>query len=262
MANGEYSEMIELPVSTCEMVVVPQKKKRFSADRLIKRLNKNADGNKKSDKLSSSEATAAALSSAATDSDVAAVAADGMDETVTFSRVKSATESSKKGFKFDIIGAEVVAIFVLVVAIILTNIFWEDSGINVMIKSVFSSSQAVEKDERPASELAVNAPARSGVTLDNGVMTVPEGYAVYAPADGKVESVNFADGVYTVTLRHSDVFKSIISGAESVYASVGDTVYGNIPVAYAAKGTTVAMYNGDALVTDYILDNGSIIWQN
>ena len=30
MANDEYCEMIELPVSSCEMVTVPQKKRAFS----------------------------------------------------------------------------------------------------------------------------------------------------------------------------------------------------------------------------------------
>ncbi|MBP5177360.1 MAG: hypothetical protein ILP02_02115, partial [Clostridia bacterium] len=41
MSNGEYSEMIELPVSTCEMVVVPTKKRLFKG-RLIKKVNERS----------------------------------------------------------------------------------------------------------------------------------------------------------------------------------------------------------------------------
>ena len=44
MANAEYAEMIEMPVSTCVMVAVPEKKRSALKDKLlIRRVNKNAE---------------------------------------------------------------------------------------------------------------------------------------------------------------------------------------------------------------------------
>ena len=45
--------------------------------------------------------------------------------------------SKRKGFKFDILYAQGLAIFALIVTILLTNIFWENSGINILFKSAF-----------------------------------------------------------------------------------------------------------------------------
>ena len=190
----------------------------------------------------------------------------GVDDVNTLSKeaVKEKPEGEKRKLRFNVVGAEVAAIFVLAVAIILTNVFWEDSGINTMIRSVFKTGEAAAvADTRKAEEFTVFAPASGEIlTLKNGVMTFSEKAAVYPPENGKVASVEIKDGKYTLTIAHTDVFKTVISGADAAYVSVGDSVYKNVPAAYAAEGTTVAMYNGGDIVTDYILDNDNVIWQS
>ncbi|MBP5177539.1 MAG: hypothetical protein ILP02_03025, partial [Clostridia bacterium] len=177
--------------------------------------------------------------------------------------VKKSVGGSAKKFRFDLVVAEAVAIFVLIVAILLTNIFWEDSGINTMIRSVFGAKTETSVDVRTAKDLAVYAPSKSAdVTSDSGVMTFNEAAAVYAAAGGKVASVIVSDGRYTLTIAHSDVFITIISGAYAVYVKEGDSVYDNIPVAYAVNGTTVSMYDDGARVKNFTLDTGKIVWQS
>jgi len=242
--------MIEMPVSTCEMVVEPKKKSRFFKQKLIKKVNKNA---KRGAKTTSDHALSEGL---------ATITPDEVSENERASVSVKQTPVVKKKFRFDLVAAEALAVFVLAVAIILTNIFWEDSGINAMVRTVFGTATQAASDERTAKDLAVAAPSASAnVTLENGLMTFEESAAVYAPADGKVVSVTESDGKFTITISHSDVFKTIVSGADAAYVKSGDSVYVNIPVAYAEKGTVVALYNGDNLAGDYMIDGGRLIWQ-
>ena len=264
MSNGEYSEMIELPVSTCEMVIAPKRKRRLFKGRLIKTVNKKTEEQEKGPSAAVEQPVAAQENA---DAPAPSAVIDYEKKTKKLKKEKSKQANAdvvdKKGFKFDLVAAEVIAVFVLIVAILLTNIFWEDSGINVMIRSVFGTKVEKSVDSRTAKDLAVSAPSSyADVTVDGGVMTFNEAAAVYAPANGTVTAVSETDGVSTLTVSHSDVFKTVISGADAVYVKVGDAVYSNIPVAYASEGTKVAMYDEGTLATDYTLDNGKIVWQS
>ena len=264
MSNGEYSEMIELPVSTCEMVVAPKKKRKLFKDRLIKTVNKKAEETESepfavSDKQDANNTVVDAPAPSAVESYDKKVKKEKRE------KIKKANPAvtEKKTFKFDLVAAEVIAVFVLIVAILLTNIFWEDSGINTMIRSVFGAKAEKSVDARTAKDLATSSPSSyADVTVEGGVMTFNEAAAVYAPAGGEVTAISQSDGVFTLTIKHSDVFSTVISGAEAVYAKVGEKVYSNIPVAYSVKGTKVAMYDDGTLAADYTLDNGKIVWQS
>ena len=265
MSNGEYSEMIELPVSTCEMVIAPKRKRKLFKGRLIKTVNKKTEEQESKPSATVIEQPAAAQENV--DAPAASLVIDYDKKTKKLKKAKGkqtmADVAEKKGFKFDLVAAEVIAVFVLIVAILLTNIFWEDSGINVMIRSVFGAKVEKSVDSRTAKDLAVSAPSSyADVTVDGGVMTFNEAAAVYAPANGTVTEINETDGVFTLTVSHSDVFKTVISGADAVYVKVGDAVYSNIPVAYASEGTKVAMYDEGTLAADYTLDGGKIVWQS
>ncbi len=263
MANGDYAEMIELPVSTCEMVIVPEKKKKPLKDRLlIKHVNKKAE------KLQKIERETAQTTDGETEK------TEPVAQITEFVNVEKSGDEGKKANKktsrkgreratATLIGAEIAAIFVLVVAIILTNVFLEDSGINTMIKNVFGASSKSVTDTRKAEEFAVFAPSSGAeITLNEGVMTFSTSAAVYPPTNGKIISVSEKDGKYTVTIAHTDVFKTVISGAEAVYGEVGESVYKNVPTALSCAGTTVAMYNGSELVTDFVIDKNNVIWQS
>lgn len=86
--------------------------------------------------------------------------------------------------------------------------------------------------------------------------------ALYPVCDGKVTSVEQSDdGKYTITVSHSGIFKTIIRGADFAYCDTGEDVFRYIPVCYVNGGeATVTMYDEDVVVTNFVLENGSIIW--
>ena len=236
MKDGlDYAEMLGLEVSSCDVTIKPKKTKRKKdvIGDVIKKVNEperetNFD-----------------------------------DDYQTIEIPEKTNKKKEKKFKFDLVYAEGVAVFLLVVTILLTNIFWENSGINRIFKNAFGTAATVA-DMRV--NTSFNAKAPSGeldVKVEEGVMEYSGKGSLYPVCDGKVVSVVEEDGKYTVTLKHSDVFKSVISGVDFVYADKGDDVFKYVPVCFVNGGTAkVYMYNSDVLVTNYIIEGGSIIWES
>ena len=236
MKDGmEYAEMLGMEVSSCDVYVKPKKtrRKKELKDDVIKKVNEPE------------------------------VATADLGEFETDIPVRSNGEKKKK-FRFDVVYAEGVAVFLLAVTILLTNIFWENSGMNRLFKSAFGDGQTVQADTR--TNVNFNAQSPSGemeVTLDKGVMVFSGKGSLYPVCDGKVASVVEEDGKYTITLKHSDVFKTVISGVDFVYADQGDDVFKYVPVCYVNGGNAkVSMYNQDVLVTNYVVEGGSIVWES
>lgn len=236
MKDGmEYAEMLGMEVSSCDVYVKPKKtrKKKELKDDVIKKVNEPEVANAE------------------------------FGEFETDIPVRSNGEKKKK-FRFDVVYAEGVAVFLLAVTILLTNIFWENSGMNRLFKSAFGDGQTVQTDTR--TNVNFNAQSPSGemeVTLDKGVMVFSGKGSLYPVCDGKVASVVEEDGKYTITLKHSDVFKTVISGVDFVYADQGDEVFKYVPVCYVNGGDAkVSMYNKDVLVTNYAVEGGSIVWES
>ena len=236
MKDGmEYAEMLGMEVSSCDVYVKPKKtrKKKELKDDVIKKVNEPEVANAE------------------------------FGEFGTDNPVKSNGEKKKK-FRFDVVYAEGVAVFLLAVTILLTNIFWENSGMNRLFKSAFGDGQTVQTDTR--TNVNFNAQSPSGemeVTLDKGVMVFSGKGSLYPVCDGKVASVVEEDGKYTITLKHSDVFKTVISGVDFVYGDQGDEVFKYVPECYVNGGDAkVSMYNKDVLVTNYAVEGGSIVWES
>lgn len=236
MKDGmEYAEMLGMEVSSCDVYVKPKKtrKKKELKDDVIKKVNEPEVANAE------------------------------FNEFGTDIPVRSNGEKKKK-LRFDVVYAEGVAVFLLAVTILLTNIFWENSGMNRLFKSAFGDGQTVQADTR--TNVNFNAQSPSGemeVTLDKGVMVFSGKGSLYPVCDGKVASVVEEDGKYTITLKHSDVFKTVISGVDFVYADQGDDVFKYVPVCYVNGGDAkVSMYNKDVLVTNYAVEGGSIVWES
>lgn len=235
MKDGmDYAEMLGLEVSSCDVTIKPKKSRRKKD--VINDVIKKVNAPEREDK----------------------------DEFETI-EIPEKTNKKREGkkFGFDIVYAEGVAVFLLIVTILLTNIFWENSGINRIFKNAFGTAATVT-DTRV--NTSFNAQAPSGeleVKVEEGVMEYSGKGSLYPVCDGKVVSVVEEDGKYTVTLKHSDVFKSVISGVDFVYADKGDDVFKYVPVCFVNGGTAkVYMYNSDVLVTNYIVEGGSIIWES
>lgn len=257
----EYAEMLRTMASSCDVVVKPAKRARKKKDvkeEIVTKVN---------DEVAASEVKAA-------DELPFKEEAFGEEEIIErpkkrfsfFGKKKTETTekpAEKKGrFKFDIVYAEGIAAFALVVAILLTNIFWENSGMNTFFKKAFSPAQ-VTTDARSYNSFNAQSPSSSlDGKVEDGVMTFSGKGALYPVCDGKVSSVKQSDdGKYEITIAHSGAFKTVISGVDYSYCDENEEVFKYIPVCYLNGGEAkVYMYNDDALVTNYVLENGSIIW--
>lgn len=237
MSDMDYLEMLEIPVNSCDVVVKPNKKKKKNVvEEVIEKVN--GEGSKPKRRLPK------------------------FKQTKKIKPIKSPTVDSEtvsvKSSKFDIISVQVVAIFALIVGIILTNIFWEDSGMNNLMRQVFGS--ATEKNTATYSSFSPLSPSKTGeVVLQDGVMTISSG-SVYSPCDGSVSNVSEVDGLYTVTIEHSDSFSTVISGLELCYLSKNDKVFANVPVGYSSNEINVSMFDNNTTITSYIISDNEILW--
>lgn len=260
----EYSEMLKTMASSCDVVVKPAGRARKKKD--VKEV-KEEIVTKVNDEIAAGEVKAANELPFAEE-------AFGDEEIIErpkkrFSffgkkragrKEKPVGEKSKSGF--DIVYAEGIAAFALVVAILLTNIFWENSGMNTFFRKAFSPAQ-VTTDVRSYNSFNAQSPSSSlDGKVEDGVMTFSGKGALYPVCDGKVVSVKQSDdGKYEITIAHSGSFKTVISGADYSYCDENEEVFKYIPVCYLNGGEAkVYMYDDDALVTNYVLENGSIIW--
>ena len=133
---------------------------------------------------------------------------------------------------------------------------------NTFFKKAFSPAQ-VTTDARSYNSFNAQSPSSSlDGKVEDGVMTFSGKGALYPVCDGKVSSVKQSDdGKYEITIAHSGSFKTVISGVDYSYCDENEEVFKYIPVCYLNGGEAkVYMYNDDALVTNYVLENGSIIW--
>ncbi len=277
MSSQDYAEMIEIPVSSCEIFVTPKTSDKRAKKRLLKRFKKNPflfsqnrrNANEKS--FIESENVSAAAEAGSEKEKVAPVfGEEGYEENsqkdVYFAdddySEKTENKNKKRFFKWDLVTAQVVTVFVLAVGILLTNIFWKDSGINNLLKSVFASD-AVTADERSYDVFDAFAPSKNEVELSEGVMTLMKSGAIYSPADGEVSSVELVNGKYTITILHSDSFQTVITGADYAYFKKGDKVFLSTPVCYSIEGgAQVKMYDSNVILTNYSIKDDKIVWQS
>lgn len=257
MSSQDYAEMIEIPVSSCETFVNPKPEKEKRKKNLFKRFFKKNEI--REDEDSSEDLKKDYFASDKDESDLLS-ATETTSDIETYRNEKN---TSKKTFKWDLVTAQVITIFVLAVGILLTNVFWKDSGINNLLKTVFSETSAEAVDERTYDKFQAYSPAKDLIEVENGVMTVKEGCAVYSPADGKVTKVDFSDDKYSITISHSDNYKTVISGVDYSYVKVGDKVFTSTPVCYSKEGgAEVSMYNENSIITAFSVEEGKILWQN
>ncbi len=127
--------------------------------------------------------------------------------------------------------------------IFLTNVFMPSSAINTFFR--FLGDGSTKTDSRTYTDFTLTPVVSELVdpefTLSEaGVLTFKNECHVYPTADGKVASVTKSDaGYYTVKIAHSDSFTGVIEGLEQVYYQEGDTVKANVPVGYSNGETDV-----------------------
>ncbi len=231
----EYAKMSEIPVSSCEITVQSDGKKDVKK-RVISKVNTKLGKGEKG---------------------------EGRKRLWLFKKKKSTevkdVKEGKKGF--NVIQAQVIAIFVLVISILLTNIFWEDSGINVFLRGVFNKEQTVTLEYTDFN--AVSPVADREVSFTDGYITASGEGSVYAPVQGEITNLTqLESGLWEMTIAHSDNFKTVVSGISFPFYDVGFTVYSTSPIGYSDGRDTVSvgMFDQDVLITDYTIENGNIVW--
>lgn len=239
----QYAEMLEIPVNTTNIVTKPKRgrKKKVAKppeeikERLIDEINAQVEAEPIAERTEREETEG------------------------SVSIVKK--ENKKKGVS--VIAVQVAVIAALAAVIALSNFYVENTGINAFLRYVFSSSSAVQTDERLYHEFFAKLPTKNGaVTLEEGAMTFAAAGSVYAPCDGTVSSVTLTDGKYTIEVRHNKKFKSTIAGVDYAYVEEGALVYATVPVGFTrGEEVTVCFYNGEnARITDFNVDETGVIW--
>ena len=229
-----YAEMLEIPVETVTVNRKERKKKRGDlSDRLIDEVNGRMEGD------------------------------PAYAESTPIERqVKPRSTPAKR-----ILFGEFIAVCALLVAIFLTNLFMESSAINTFVRGLFKGETSAA-DTRTYADFVLSPVVNDSVDAEiavseMGVMSFTANCSVYSPAAGTLESVSGnAETGYSIRIRHSDSFSTIISGLDDVYAAEGDMVRANIPVAYSnGEGEVrVMFYENDSILNCYTVSDGTLAW--
>ena len=100
------------------------------------------------------------------------------------------------------------------------------------------------------------------VSLENGVISIVKKGSVYPSLDGKVTSVTSENGKYSIEVEYAENLKSVYTGLDHAYNSVGDKVYRKVPLGYSiGEKYTLCFYSGEELIKDYEVDSDKIVWK-
>lgn len=173
----------------------------------------------------------------------------------------------KKSRAKKILIAELAAVCGLCAVIFFTNIFMVDSAINTFVRGLFQG-EATATDNREYSDFNLSPVVNDGVDAaltvsDTGVLSFTAKCSVYSPANGTVNKVNgSAETGYTVEIKHSENFSTIISGLDTLYLAEGDAVMSRIPLGYTdgEGAVNVMMYSGDTLLNCYSAEDNKLAW--
>lgn len=256
MNDTDYAAMIEIPVDTTEIVT---KKRRFklNGEDAKRRLMRAINGEKEDE----------SEDYYVPETDSVSVTSVKKEKKRERGRQKTIEGESKKG-RFDIVAAQIAVVVALLLTVLLTNIFWQESGINKLVKSVFTeNTDIVEEQDVSYDKFSAFSPVRtSDLSLSEGVMTFSGKGSIYSVADGVVTKVAQNEAKTDkkdVYITFSPSFSALISGVDFAYYNPGDKVYKSVPVCYTSGGdVSVYLYSNGKLLKDYTVDNGKIIWQS
>ena len=252
----EYAEMLEIPVSTVNVVQKRSKKNRKKAERLqeslIDKVNEKINRDRGIPPLN--------------DVPVSATSEESETERAYVTPVLPVAKKEAGRASKIVLGVEFAAICALCGGIFLTNVFMPTSAMNTFFRSFSAKEQA---DERSYSDFTLSAPlgaySDAEITVSpTGVLSFTAKGHVYPAADGEVSSVvQNADGTFDLRVSYADDFYGVVSGLNTVYYAAGDEVRANIPVGYSEGESAVqmALYAGGELLNCFTLDeDGKPVW--
>ncbi|MBD5636656.1 MAG: M23 family metallopeptidase [Clostridia bacterium] len=252
----DYAEMLEIPVETVTVRKRESRKPRQQtengdlSEQLVAEVNERMEGAPEEEPATEAEAI---------DPNFA--------ESKQIARSEKPKKAKKPWAKKLLIG-ELAAVVGLCAVIFFTNIFMTNSAINTFVRGLFQGNNASAADTREYSDFkltpVVNDTVDTALTVsETGVLSFTANCSVYSPASGTVKKVNGAkDTGYTVEIKHSEKFSTIISGLDTVYLAEGDKVMNTLPIGYTDGdgAVNVMMYSGDKLLSCYSAENNKLAW--
>lgn len=259
----EYAEMLEIPVSTVNVVKKKRKGRRAAKsdlkEDLISRVNEKVQEDRRDFALTEERQFSEA-------DEAREIASDYRVDTVILENAEPKKERrSRAGI---LLTAEFAAACALCGGIFLTNVFMPQSAMNTFFRSL--AAEKTEKTEKKlysdfdlASALSYNVDAEITVS-PAGVLSFTNKGHVYPIADGMVKTIaKNADGTYEMQVAYTDDFYGVLSGLNQTYYEVGDSVKANVPVGYSGgeHSVQVTLYSGGALLNCFTVDEeGKPTW--
>ena len=274
----EYAEMLEIPVSTVNVVKKRTRKSKKSADlkeKVISKVNETAD----TQDLALAEIAVAAPEEST--GEVLPIAIPRERKRAWFERLfrrgekswETAEESAelpeqpspRANRQSLVLGIEFAVACALCLGIFLTNVLMPHSAINVFFRSL---TERETVDARTYADFVL-----SGVVYDEsvaltvsetGVLSFTDECCVYPSVDGTVSEVlQENDGSFTVKIAHTPTFSAVITGLTYAPVEVGGKVKTNVPVGYSngEREVQVTMYEkGELLNCFYVTDENCLAW--
>ncbi len=152
--------------------------------------------------------------------------------------------------------------------IFLTNIFLPGSAINTFFRAMNTPSEPTAI-VRPYTDFDLTPVVSdlSDAKLElspTGILSFTDECCVYPAANGTVqEVVKGSDGLYTLKIGYSDTFTGVFNGLDVVYYAVGDSVKAHVPVGYTEgeAEVQVTMYDDGILLNCFELtEENCLAW--
>jgi len=275
----QYAEMLEIPISTCNVTYRPPKKKKFAIKKkvdseevkelLLKKVNESQEENDISSNVieETEHILEKDISLEKENDNEQGVVLNEQEKTIVVRKKEKDKKSIFKKFKIGVVGVELAVIGALIATIFLTNAINTNSGINVFMRNVFGTEQTAPVDNKEYTDFAPTLPVDSfsNVNVEDGVITLHGEASVYAPCSGTVTSLEMGeDGKFSLEITHNENFKTTINGLNYVYCEKGDNVYSTLPVGYINGGeATMCFFSaGDNLIKDYAIEENTVVWKS
>lgn len=257
MSEGiDYAEMLEIPVTTVNVV---QKKRRHARDlkhRAVGKVNERMEA-----RLNTEDATYAGNEPPETKEPFFGEG-EGENEGILSESLETKAENAASGRRtHPALIVEFALACVLCAVIFLTNVFMNNSAINTFLRSVLNGGNgetAVAKtysDFKLTSVVSEYSDVQTALS-ETGVLSFQANCSVYPACEGTVGSITKSGDTYTVALTHSDTFQSVYTGLSEVYYQQGESVLSNVPFAYSDGNATVqvSFYQDGQMLNCYSVD--------
>ncbi len=281
----EYAEMLEIPVSTVNVVRKSRRRKKQQAPALPVADLKDSTLATVNDRLSAPEEPAdESLPDAPLEGglhfdpvperiDTVRLYDTGGGNTLRArdyalnERSRYALNEKSRGARIAL-GVEFGVACALCCGIFLTNVFMPNSAINTFFRALATPTEPVATP-RPYTDFTLTPVVSelSDAKLElspTGILSFTDDCCVYPAADGTVSEVTLdSNGLYTLKISHTDTFTGVITGLDAVYYEVGDSVKSHVPVGYSEGETEVqvTMYSGGQLLNCFQLtEENCLAW--